>query len=225
MVMESEHTLARADVVNNALGKVMKAGAEYKLGLRKADQDTYNIVFVGMHALLFLEGLQFMSSFPATFAIPEQGWCQSIGKAVQKIMLDEVDVHAALDMAVIQIERKTERGQVAWQQCKGEIRAMLIEIVLREYSFSKTSLFADGRAIIGYNLALSRDWLSFNAWAIADALGIDDLPFERVLKNPLPWMENWIDIDKTQNAMQEATGNNYALNVVKDDLGDAELEF
>jgi hypothetical protein len=38
-------------------------------------------------------------------------------------------------------------------------------------------------------------------------------------------MASWIDIDKHQNAQQEAAGNNYCLNVVKDDLGGAELEF
>ena len=38
-------------------------------------------------------------------------------------------------------------------------------------------------------------------------------------------MSNWINIDKFQNANQEADNNNYALNVIKDDLGDDVIDF
>jgi ribonucleoside-diphosphate reductase beta chain len=228
MVMESEQTLARASTVNNALKDVVTVGAMvtlnnsgYKFSLDP--QQVYNTVLKGIIALYLLERLQFMASFPATFAIPEQGYCQSIGKAVQKIMVDEVDVHAALDRDIIRIELQTERGKIAWRQCEVEIKAMLLEVIEREFSFGN-HLFSEGRSIVGYNVPLNRDWVLYNSQFVADELKII-LPYDRIKTNPLPWMENWIDIDKTQNAMQEADGNNYALNVVKDDLGDDELEY
>lgn len=225
LVMESEQTLARADTVNKALSNLVIAGAQLTLKMRKPDQSTYNILFKAICALYFLERLQFVASFAATFAIVEQGYFQSIGKAVQKIMLDEIDCHAALDRDILRIELKTERGQRAWEQCKDEITAMLVEIIGQELQFGGNDyLFADGRAIVGYNATLNKEWVLFNGFHVADELKIE-LPFERIEKNPLPWMDNWIDIDKTQNANQEADNNNYALNVVKDDLGDDILDF
>lgn len=223
MVMESEQTIARADVVNRAFDRLALAGAQYTLGLRKNDQSTYNIVFTALCALYFLERLQFMSSFAATFAIVEQGYFQSIGKAVQKIMLDELLCHAALDLEAIRIELKTERGQIAMRECRDEIGQMLTAVVMQELSWNP-HLFGEGRAIVGLNTALLGEWVLYNAKPIYDELEIK-YPFTLVTANPLPWMENWISIDKFQNAMQEATGNNYALNVVKDDLGNEELEF
>jgi ribonucleoside-diphosphate reductase beta chain len=223
MVMESEQTIARADVVNRAFDRLALAGAQYTLGLRKADQSTYNIIFTALCALYFLERLQFMSSFAATFAIVEQGYFQSIGKAVQKIMLDEILCHAALDIEAIKIELKTERGQIAMRECRDEITAMLNAVVTQELSWNP-HLFGEGRAIVGLNVPLLNEWVMFNAQVIYDELELES-PWGPVTDNPLPWMANWIDIDKFQNAMQEADGNNYALNVVKDDIGDDELDF
>lgn len=223
MVMGNEQTQVRASVVNRAFDKLALAGAQYTLGLRKNEQSTYNTVFTAMCALYFLERIQFMASFAATFAIVEQGYFQSIGKAVQKIMLDEYLCHAALDVEVLRIELKTDKGQAALRECRSEINQMLNEVVLREIQWTP-HLFGEGRAIVGLNEMLLSNWVLENAQPVYVELGLDN-PFQQVKGNTLPWMSNWIDIDKFQNAMQEADGNNYALNVVKDDLGDLELEF
>lgn len=223
MVMLNENTIQRALKVVGVFDDLAKAGAEYTLGSRGNTQDTYNYVFKGMVALYILERLQFMASFAATFAIVEQGYFQSIGKMVQKIMLDEIACHAATDAEVLRIELQTERGRTAMIQCKDEILDMLQEVIKQETSWSDY-LFSEGRSIVGLNPTLLNEWVMYNAQVIYDDFGLDN-PHARVETNPLPWMVNWINIDKFQNAMQEADGNNYALNVVKDDIGDSEFEF
>ncbi len=223
MVMLNENTIKRALKVVGVFDELAKAGAEYTLGIRQNDQATYNIVFKGMVALYILERLQFMASFAATFAIVEQGYFQSIGKMVQKIMLDEIVCHAATDAEVIRIELQTERGKQALIDCKDDILDMLQEVTNQEVSWSNY-LFSEGRAIVGLNPTLLNEWVYYNAQVIYDDFGFIN-PNQRIETNPLPWMMNWIDIDKHQNAMQEADGNNYALNVIKDDLGDEDLEF
>lgn len=223
MVMENEKTLARCDTVNKAFSGLIKIGASYTLGYVRNNQTTYNAVFMGMFALYILERLQFMSSFAATFAIVEQGYFQSIGKAVQKIMLDELDCHAALDSEVLRIELGTERGKIAMLECREAMQIMLDEVVAREVSWG-TYLFSEGRSIVGLNPALLSDWVLFNSQVIYKEFKLDN-SHAIITVNPLPWMNSWIDIDKTQNANQEATNNNYLLNTVKDDLGDDELEF
>lgn len=223
--VQNENTIKRAVKVVGVFDELQKAGAEYILGLRKNDQETYNIVFKGIVALYILERLQFMASFAATFAVVEQGYFQSIGKKVQKIMLDEIFCHYTTDARILAIELYTQRGKIAMQQCKGDILEMISEVTLQEHQWSEY-LFSEGRSIVGLNPTLLNEWVDYNTQAVYDGLGLSsEITFERVLINPLKWMDNWIEIDKFQNAMQEADGNNYALNVVKNDLVDEELDF
>lgn len=223
--VQNEKTIQRAVKVVSVFDELQKAGAEYTLGIRKNDQSTYNIVFKGLVALYILERLQFMASFAATFAVVEQGYFQSIGKMVQKIMLDEIFCHYTTDALALKIELSTERGKVAMRECKEEILEMITEVRYQERQWSDY-LFSEGRSIVGLNSLLLNEWVDYNAQAVYDGLGLSDsIPFERVKQNPLKWMDNWIEIDKFQNAQQEADGNNYALNVVKDDVTDEELDF
>ena len=223
--VQNEKTIQRAVKVVSVFDDLQKAGAEYTLGIRKNDQSTYNIVFKGLVALYILERLQFMASFAATFAVVEQGYFQSIGKMVQKIMLDEIFCHYTTDALALKIELSTDRGKVAMRECKEEILEMIAEVRYQERQWSDY-LFSEGRSIVGLNPLLLNEWVDYNAQAVYDGLGLSDsIPFERVKQNPLKWMDNWIEIDKFQNAQQEADGNNYALNVVKDDVTDEELDF
>lgn len=223
--VQNEKTIQRAVKVVSVFDELQKAGAEYTLGIRKNDQSTYNIVFKGLVALYILERLQFMASFAATFAVVEQGYFQSIGKMVQKIMLDEIFCHYTTDALALKIELSTERGKVAMRECKEEILEMIAEVRYQERQWSDY-LFSEGRSIVGLNSLLLNEWVDYNAQSVYDGLGLSDsIPFERVKLNPLKWMDNWIEIDKFQNAQQEADGNNYALNVVKDDVTDEELDF
>lgn len=222
MVMESEATLARASTVNKVFDNLAANGREYAGG-NGNNLLHYSGVFMGVVALLALERIQFMTSFAATFAIVDQGYFQSIGKAVQKIMLDELDCHAALDMEILRIEMLTPRGKLAVNYGRAAIKALLDEVVAKELSFA-AHLFSEGRAIVGYNEALATDWARWNAQPVYDFLGVA-FDWERITKSPLPWMDDWLDINKTQNAQQEGDGNNYAMNVVKDDLGSDIIDY
>lgn len=221
MVMENEQTLKRAETVGRVFEDLAAEAADTIL--EGPGSRSYSKVMMAVVALYALERIQFMASFAATFAIVEQGYFQSIGKAVQKIMLDELVCHAALDKEILKIEISEEPGRQWLRHNRDKVKKILDEVVAQEYSFGDY-LFSDGRNIVGYNNSLCREWVNYNAQPVYDDLGIE-APFQRPTRNPLPWMDNWIDIDKTQNAMQEADGNNYALNVVKDDLGDEELDF
>lgn len=226
MVMENEKTLGRASTVNKAFDDLAYQGAWYTIEgcqCQSQENDMYDAVFVALCALYFLERIQFMASFAATFAVVEQGYFQSIGKAVQKIMLDELDCHAAADKAILEIELATERGQRALQRNKALIQRMFWEVLTKEFDWSDY-LLSEGRAIVGLTPSLLKDHTIEFADEPAQLLGLE-LPCTRIQTVTLPWMYNWIDIDKTQNANQEADNNNYVLNVVKDDLGDEVLDW
>ena len=225
LAAENNKIISRAAKIVNVFDDLQKSGAEYILNIRGNNQNTYNVVFKGLVALYILERLSFMASFAATFAVVEQGYFQSIGKMVQKIMLDEIFCHYKTDAVALNIELATERGKIAMQECKEEILEMIAEVRNQEHQWSEY-LFSEGRSIVGLNPTLLNEWVDYNTQAVYDGLGLSsEIPFERVQQNPLKWMDNWIEIDKFQNAQQESDGNNYALNVVKDDVTNEELEF
>lgn len=225
LAVENNKIISRAEKIVSVFDDLQKSGAEYVLNIRGNNQNTYNVVFKGIVALYILERLSFMASFAATFAVVEQGYFQSIGKMVQKIMLDEIFCHYTADARILAIELSTERGKIAMQQCKDEILEMIAEVTLQEHQWSEY-LFSEERTIVGLNAALLNEWVDYNTQAVYDGLGLsNEMPFKRITSNPLKWMDNWIEIDKFQNAQQEADGNNYALNVVTDDISDEELDF
>lgn len=78
------------------------------------NQETYNTIFMFFVAMYCLERIQFVNSFTITFAIARTGIFVPIGEAVKKICNDEFNIHAVFARTVLEIESKTERGQVAF---------------------------------------------------------------------------------------------------------------
>lgn len=230
MVMESEQTLQRAETVNKAFDNLAAVGALWTVrDMAKfatvTEDMAYDAVMRAVWALYGLERIQFMSSFAATFGVCEQerGIFQSIAKAVQKIMLDELFCHAELDREILKIELSTERGKDWMNDHRKDVKIMLDEVTLREVEWAP-HLLGNGRSILGYTVPLATAWTALQSRECYELAGVQpEIPFPDY--QPFPWMANWIDIDKTQNANQEGDNNNYALNVVKNDIGDEELEF
>jgi ribonucleoside-diphosphate reductase beta chain len=221
-VMYNNNVLDRLNVVAAVFEDLRITGAKYSLGLVDNNQSTYNVIFKAIVALYCLERLQFVASFAATFAIVEQGYFQGIGKLVQKIMQDEIGCHAELDRLVIEIELKTERGQIAMTECYDDIVNIITCIIDSEKSWNRY-LFSDGRSIVGLNVSLLDEWVDYNASAMAETFMPSSFVIDSPKSNPLKYMDNWLDINKFQNAQQEADGNNYALNTIVNNIDDLEM--
>ena len=220
--MYNNNVLDRLNVVAAVFEDLRITGAKYSLGLVDNNQSTYNVIFKAIVALYCLERLQFVASFAATFAIVEQGYFQGIGKLVQKIMQDEIGCHAELDRLVIEIELKTERGQIAMTECYDDIVNIITCIIDSEKSWNRY-LFSDGRSIVGLNVSLLDEWVDYNASAMAETFMPSSFVIDSPKSNPLKYMDNWLDINKFQNAQQEADGNNYALNTIVNNIDDLEM--
>ena len=221
-VMENNKVIARSQKVAEVFNELQRVGAMYTLGLlNKTDVQVKNAVVKGVVALYCLERIEFMSSFAATFSLGEQGMFQGICKLVQKICQDEC-VHYQAGEDVIKILKKSPLG-VTMKLIENELQEIIDEVVKQELSWNEY-LFSEGRSVVGLNKSLLDEWVRFNAQDAYSVLGLVN-PYGVVAENPLPWMENWIDINKNQNANQEADNNNYTLNTVIDDVGEEELDF
>lgn len=212
-VLSIQESFRRLEVVGSVFSEAYTRSHEYALGLKGNNQDTYNKAFMMFCALIALEGIQFMSSFAVTFSIVETGVFLPIGKAVQKIAQDELEEHVALDRAVILNELKTERGKVAYNECKDKIGLMINEVI--ESEFKQTDyLYSDGHEEVGMNADLSKKWTLWCAKPIYELFNIEP-KYELPKSNPLKFMNKWLDISATQASPQEQDNGQYRVNVTR----------
>jgi len=216
---QDKEILMRAETISKVFDRLIEVNRKQH---ELSQDEIYDAIMLGMCALYMLERIQFMASFSATFAIVEQGYFQSIGMAIQKIMQDELFCHAELDREVINIEYQTKRGKQSYKRTKHIIQKMFNEVMEAEFRFP-SHIFSQGRSIVGINESLMCAWSAYNAAEVEAVLGLK-AEFAIPKANPLPWMDSYIDMDKRQNAQQEADGNNYALFTMRDDLGDSKVD-
>ena len=213
-ILSINESLQRLETVGKVFEETRIKGLRYALGELENTQELYNTVFKFCATMYALEAIQFMSSFAITFAICEAGMFPPIGKAVQKIAQDEYEVHKEFWKDLIKQELKTERGKIALEQCKDEIEIVLNEIVDSEHTWLKEGMFADGKELVGVNEEICGKWTLFNAKAVYRSLGIKP-KYTMPVKNPLKFMEHWLDISKTQPAPQEEDVAAYKVGMIK----------
>lgn len=221
-ILETEQALTRLDVVAEVMHKAYVTSHKYALGEGENNQETYNDVFMFVVALLVLERIQFLASFAVTFTIAESGLFQPIAKAVQKIAQDELEVHVKMDKEVLRTELKTERGKLAMEQCSDKIKDLIDSVVNSELEWADY-LFSEGRELVGMNSEILKNWVLFNAKDVYQFLKIE--PEHKLPStNPIKFMENWLNISKSQPSPQEEAIGAYRVNVMKRDDQDEEFD-
>lgn len=223
-VLAVKESLVRLDSVKNIFEELYVASHKYALKQITAEE-AYDSVFMTVVALLLLERVQFMASFAITFTICSTNFFQPIGKAVQKIAQDELEVHSELDKEVLRVELATERGRNAYLRLAPRIKQVCDEVVQGEFEWTDY-MFSQGRELVGTNSQIIKNWVLFNARDVYKFLDIEsDHKFPRT--NPMPHIEDWINIGKSQAAPQEQDNNQYKVGaIVRDDSNtDFEIDF
>lgn len=217
-ILNVTEAMDRLTKVSEVMGNAYTLAHKYALGQVEATQEVYNAIFMFTVGMLILERVQFMSSFAITFSICDTGLFQPIGKSVQKIAQDELEVHVELDKEVLRTELKTERGRVAYSQCRGDIEQLLNEVIECEFEWVDY-LFSEGRELVGMNADILRQWTLYCAKDVASFLKLDS-SYKFPQKNPLKFMEHWLNIGKSQGSPQEEDVAQYKVNVMRrDDSG------
>ena len=164
-----------------------------------------------------LERVQFMDSFGTTFIIAQSGWYQAIGQSVKKICQDEYEVHSELRKEVILTQMNTEIGKRVFEKLKPKMVQILEEVVDSEIRWTVEDLFVnDTKTLVGTNSDLMVKWCLFNAKAVANTLGLKT-KFTFPKSNPIPVLEDWINMNKQQSAPQEIDNPAYKVNAVEID--------
>ena len=216
-IIESQETADRMSKVEDVLEELYQAGLKYGVGNMSKDE-AFPIVYRGMTAIYLLERIQFIASFAITFGLGEAGLFLPIANCVKKICADEIGVHSLVDEYVLREMRKMKY----WKHQPKEFHDNIIEIIddVERIELEWTDFIFKDRTIVGLTPELVKDWVRFNVQMLKQSM---DLPFEvKVKENPLPWMNNWLSLNKFQNAPQEIEKSDYAVGAMRDDLDDGE---
>lgn len=212
-VMRVEEAQSRMVVVSKIFDDAYVASHRYALGDIPNDQALYNIVFMFCVAGLVMERGQFGASFAVTFAIADTGEFQPIGKAVQKIAQDELDIHAELAKEVLRIELTTERGQRAMRECLPLIKQLLLEVENSEVTWVDY-LHEDDEELPGVTPSMLKDWSRFCLRDVYEFFEFA-VPEHFPKSNPLKYMAKWLNIAATQASPQEQDNGQYKLGVLR----------
>lgn len=188
-----------------------------------ADEKTIRQAIIKtLTALFALEAISFMSSFAVTFAITETGVFQGIGQLVTLICKDEV-LHGRMDYEILNILRQDPTWKLEAIMLTPVLKEILDSVVNQEEVWTDY-LFTEGRQVIGLGPELLKDYLYYMSKPIYDALGVP-FDFKVVTKNPLPYMDKYIDSTLVMALPQEIQITSYKVGAIKDDTEDLDLEL
>lgn len=223
-ILEESEALRRMRVVANAMAEVKAVGLKLQTGeIQKDDPAARDAIMLFVFTLLGLERIQFMPSFGVTFAIAESGMFLPIGQAVKKICADELNIHVEAGKAIISNELQTPEGQASFNRIKPRVQQIYDEITRSELRWCNY-MFSDGRELVGMNLELLENWTLFNANDVYTFTKIEN-PFKIIRKNPIPFINDWIDLNNHQASPQEEKPSNYLLGGLVNDAGDKVYDF
>lgn len=206
-------TMTRVSHISAIFDKALRIGSELNLGMRKADDDeVIDALMVLLCSVLILERCQFMISFTNTAAIGYQNMFIPVIETVKKIATDEWHTHIPVVKHVLLNELRTARGAASMRRVAKIVENLLDEVMANEISWN-TRQFQVGGELLGMTEKMSADYGYFSGTDVVSIIGPDLIRpnFPMITKNPLPFMDTWLDPNRTQGASMEMKQGNYLL--------------
>lgn len=227
-LLQKTETYRRLKVIGEALKEVKRSSVRIAyerefLGIEPSEEKVYHDMILFYFCLWCLERVQFMASFAITFTICMSGWFQAIGMAVKKICQDEFEVHSEFRKEVLKELIKHPVGAKVFAELKPRLESILENVLDCETQWVREDIFDNGnKSLVGTNADLVCAWTLFCAKPIVKELNLN-IKHKLPKKNPMPHLEEWIDINKNQSAPQEQDNPAYKVNIVEED--DAGMVF
>lgn len=228
-MLAKTETFDRISLVNKTLQefKDFSAYCNY-YGIKDSDEYVYAQLIKFYFTLLLLERIQFMASFAITFTICKSGPFQPIGMAVKKIAQDELEVHSEYRKQVlselIKIDKNEFNGKIM-ESVKPELIKLFDEVIESELLW--TDRLFEGRTLVGTNKEVIKQWVLFNAKDVSRFIGFtkEEVSYVYPKQNPMPFLEDWFNMNNTQAAPQEQDVAAYKVKVVSRDDESITFDF
>lgn len=228
-IVEHEEIKKRAKSILRVYDDFLNMGLKYlvdpsSVDLYELKKSMYRLIVL----INILEGIRFYVSFACNFNFAESlGVMEGSAKILRLICRDE-NLHMAVTQNLMRIFREGKEGD-EWvkisKECEEEAIEMYRECAEQEKDWAKY-LFSKG-AILGLNAEILGQYVEFLTNKRMKAVGLPTIYDD--VKNPLPWMNNWIAGSNVQPAPQETEISSYLgtggmnMDVNDGDFGDMKL--
>lgn len=214
----------RLQIVADVFEETRVMSLKYAIGELEYSQEVYNQLFKFLVTLYVMERVQFMASFAVTFCIAKSGYHYPIGQTVQKICMDEFEIHVEGGKYILDQMLRTDEGLMAFNQTREWILQLLRDIRGAEHKFVDTIL-PEGKELTGLTGA---DLKAYADECILDVCKFLYLQFPEIEKrerSALPWMKDWININSTQGSPMETRQGAYFVGGMVNDLDEGQIEI
>lgn len=210
-----KESLQRLETVGKIFSDTYEAALRILTGESTREIEHKHIVLFYC-ALYCLERIQFTSSFGITFALCNGGRWNPIGKAVQKIAQDELEIHSVHGRKVLSKLMNTKEGMDVIVEQRPVIQKLIDEVLQSEFAWVDFNT-VDGHVVGEFKPKEFKDFSILAAKPVYELFYMD-CPHEYPTYNPLPFMSKWIDINSFQAAAQEERSGAYMLGMITKDL-------
>lgn len=215
-IIEVREALHRLNTAGKIFSDTYLAAIRILNGESTREQEHKHIVLFYC-ALYALERVQFTSSFAITFGLCKDGRWNPIGRAIQKIAQDELEVHAVHARKVISKLMNVPSSMDIIIQEREIIEKIINEVLESEFIWVDYNTDEEGYVIAGIRAQEFKDY-SIKAALPYYELFYLDCPYPVPEYDPLPYMKKWVDVNAFQGAAQEERSGAYLLGMVKKDL-------
>lgn len=219
-ILKDVESFKRLGVVGGVLKDLQKRSAALSylgpVALGYSEINYVEDMMLFYFVMYVLERIQFMSSFGITFTICESGAFQSIGNSIKKICQDEFEVHCEFRLEILRNLIQGPFGKEVFEKLRPTFINIVKEVIQVDFDFIEWVFDGGKKSLVGTNMDIVKKWTLFNVAAVNSnfELGLEDF-YEMPRSNPMPHLDKWIDINKTQTANQETNNTQYKVNIVR----------
>ena len=216
-ILKDDRIEKRAESVTKTYDDLINLGYKWHLNKDKVDlQELKKKMYLAMVSVNILEGLRFYVSFACSFAFGELKLLEGSAKIISMIARDESQ-HLAMSQTIINNwhDRNDDKDMIRIRkECEKEVYKMYDESLEEEKRWA-TYLFSKG-SMIGLSEKLLHQFVEYMANRRMKAIGLT--PQYEQKKNPLPWVDHWLNSKGMQNAPQETEIESYVIGGIKQDV-------
>lgn len=179
-------------------------------------------LYLALMSINILEGIRFYVSFACNFAFGENKTMEGTSKIMGLIARDEAQ-HLGLTQTMLKYFRDGTEG-AGWQTIVEEcapVSTQMFEVAAQQEKDWADYLFSNG-SMIGLNSTVLHMYIDHITNKRMRAVGLT--PAFAPTKNPLGWMDHWLNSKSVQVAPQETEIESYQIGAINANVSDDDFD-
>lgn len=208
-IIDTNEIMERAGSIGSYYDTLIRYNCMRELGLPGYNEYKHKkALYLCMHAVNALEAIRFYVSFAVTFSFGERKIMEGVAKTIGLIARDEALHLKGTQWTLRHWQRGGEGSE--WEriakECEEEAISIFETAIMEEKQWARY-LMSLG-TVVGLNVSILDSYIDYIADQRMRSVGLRTNT-ETPIKNPLPWMNNWLRSDDKQIAPQETEVTSY----------------